>query len=147
MEGIREVEKFNQPCWLNKGKDLSLIHPLQFQLFTKKSTLKEKNSGCKAKIQPFTNLKKHRGANKLLKEGLLWRVGNGSFINLWKDRQIPKPNFLIEDCKVKILINKEEGCWNKEAVRDILGEEMIDTVCRIPFCHLGLDDKLIEKLL
>ena len=37
------------------------------------------------------------GSSTLLKEGLIWRIGNGENVRIWKDRWIPKPStFMVQ---------------------------------------------------
>jgi hypothetical protein len=62
---------------------------------------------------------------KLLKEGLIWRVGDGSHINMWTDMWLnregsrllvtPKGQCLLS--KVNELICPVTGQWDEELVR------------------------------
>lgn len=71
---------------------------------------------------------------------------------IWKDRWFLKPNFLVrprlesdfsDNNRVKILFNKEDGCWIKEVIKEVLGEEKLEGVCKLSFNRLGMEDKLI----
>lgn len=62
-------------------------------------------------------------AKKLSNGGLKWRVNNGRSTNRWKDRWFLNSSFLViqrledgfnEDYKLEMLINRDEGYWNKE---------------------------------
>jgi hypothetical protein len=68
------------------------------------------------------------GARELLKEGLIWRVGDGRSIKVWGDRWLPTPvthavqtpiNNLVDTSMVEMLIDKEQGGWNSTLVRNI----------------------------
>lgn len=61
-------------------------------------------------------------ARDLLKEGLIWRVGDGEKFKTWKDRWIPKPkSYLVQlprrvlnkQAVVTNLIDKDTRWWNK----------------------------------
>ncbi|XP_042974665.1 uncharacterized protein LOC122306301 [Carya illinoinensis] len=92
------------------------------------------------------------GSLELLKEGLVWRVGNGRQINIWGDKWIPKlstmrvqtPRTLLEaDAKVSEFIKEGSKTWKEEMIKGILNEEEVALVCSLPMSTSGLPDKLI----
>ncbi|KAF5445530.1 hypothetical protein F2P56_034576 [Juglans regia] len=91
------------------------------------------------------------GSMKLLKEGLVWRVGNGLNIKVWGDKWLPnKPShrvqspikFLNAEAKVTELIGND-GKWNREVVKATVNEEEAEVICNIPMSYSGLEDKRI----
>lgn len=92
------------------------------------------------------------GARSLLKGGLFWRVGNGYTISIWQDKWLDDSRLLFSrnleddvfrDTKVSALINKEACFWISAIIIELLGEDMVDVMCKIPFSRFGLQDKLI----
>jgi hypothetical protein len=70
-----------------------------------------------------------------IKEGIIWRVGNGDDINMWVDPWIPRGttrrpitprrnNILT---RVSELIDPQTGNWDGELVRDIFWEDDVVT--------------------
>lgn len=64
---------------------------------------------------------------ELLKEGLMWRIGNGRLTGIWTDKWIPKAStFMIQtpcrnlpiDAKVGELINENPIRWNTDLIRE-----------------------------
>jgi len=77
---------------------------------------------------------------RALKEGLVWRVGDGTQINIWNDPWIPngiirrpitpKGRTLLN--KVPELIDPYSGSWDEELVRGIFWEEDVIHILAIP---------------
>lgn len=62
----------------------------------------------------------------LLKEGLVWRIGNGESVRIWRDNWIPRDFFLkpICNCRRSRLVRvsdllDEHGAWKEEEVKNI----------------------------
>lgn len=82
-------------------------------------------------------------AQKLLKVGLIWRVGDGKSIKIWGDRWIPSPSsFAIQtplrflDCEEKVcsLIDPETHWWNIPLLNEVFNAEEAIIVSSIPIC-------------
>ena len=91
-------------------------------------------------------------AKKLLNKRLIWRVGDGTSIKIWKDRCVPTPisygiqssiRLLDQDARVSMLINSETRWWNIELVREIFCKEEVDTICNLGICPGRQKHKLI----
>ncbi|KAK1682721.1 hypothetical protein QYE76_043569 [Lolium multiflorum] len=77
---------------------------------------------------------------QLLKEGLIWRVGDGSQISIWSDPWLPmgpkrtpssrQPNNLIT--KVSELIDPVSGCWDNQLVRQTFCASKAADILSIP---------------
>jgi hypothetical protein len=79
-------------------------------------------------------------AKNLVEDGIIWRVGNGNRIRVWKDRWLPSYhsnkvqapiNLLHEDATVSELINPEINWWNIPVVEQIFPQEVADQICGI----------------
>lgn len=65
---------------------------------------------------------------KLLNEGLVWRVGSGKKISIWSMRLPLQPSYgikspmkiLEEHAKVRELEMEETNCWNERLINEIL---------------------------
>jgi hypothetical protein len=76
----------------------------------------------------------------LLKEGLVWRIGDGTQVNLWSDPWLPRDGSRLPITprrqslltKVHELINPATGQWDEELVRDTLWDADANIVLKIP---------------
>ena len=84
-----------------------------------------------------------------LKEGLIWRVGDGTKINIWSDPWLPRgvtrrpitPKGRTLLNKVSELMDPYTGSWDEELVREIFWEEDVQHILSIPIKQ-GYDDSL-----
>lgn len=77
---------------------------------------------------------------KLLREGIIWRVGNGASIDIWQDPWLPrgttrKPvtsrgQSLLT--RVEELINPILGEWDEQLVRDTFWQQDADVILNLP---------------
>ena len=76
----------------------------------------------------------------LLKEGIIWRIGNGENVRIWEDPWLPKgltrkpatpkgTNLLI---KVSELINPVTCVWDEQLICEIFWPEDANEILRIP---------------
>ncbi|XP_059436728.1 uncharacterized protein LOC132169768 [Corylus avellana] len=107
-------------------------------------------------------------AKPLLREGLVWRVGDGNSISIWGDRWLPvhsthavqSPIRLLEgNAKVEALINNNTRWWNVPLMEAIFNPKEASIICGIPICPsiqvsatgrvLGRDAKsgFVEKIM
>lgn len=83
----------------------------------------------------------------LLKEGLIWRVGDGSSIRIWEDPWIPnvltrRPRLWRGQAlfqKVSELLDPAEGGWDEQLIRDLFTEEDAELILSIPIQE-NMDD-------
>jgi hypothetical protein len=61
----------------------------------------------------------------LIKEGLIWRIGNGCLVQIWGDKWLPSPTtyavqspkkLLPENAKVSVLIDSETKKWDQPLI-------------------------------
>lgn len=86
-------------------------------------------------------------AVELLKEGVIWRVGNGQQINIWDDPWLPrdmtrkpispKGRSLIQ--RVDELIDPISEQWDVQLLSQTFWEEDIKLICSLPL-HMEMDD-------
>lgn len=85
-------------------------------------------------------------ATHLLKEVLIWRVGDGTKIHVWKDKWLPRAssykvqspvNTLSEDALVAELINASEGWWKQDLIQSVFHQEDISHILNIPVNPTG----------
>jgi hypothetical protein len=82
-----------------------------------------------------------------VKEGMIWRVGNGDQINMWLDPWIPRgstrrpitPRQHTVLTKVSELIDPQTGMWDVDLVQDIFWTEDVQHILSIPIKH-GMED-------
>lgn len=74
----------------------------------------------------------------LIREGTLWRIGNGQQVNIWKDNWLPKHithkvqspvKLLLSDAKVSELICPDTKSWRSELIFQIFELEEAQTIC------------------
>lgn len=89
-----------------------------------------------------------RGARKIVEEGILWRVGNGNQISLWKDRWIPSPNtykvgspqrVLGAMVLVSELVDPHTQYWNPALIDNVFLPHEAEIIKRIPINTLAHD--------
>jgi len=88
-------------------------------------------------------------ARNLLKQGLVWRVGNGASIKIWGDRWIPTPiSFSVQSLPMSQLVNswvdalivKESKSWNVPLIQAIFNPKEVRVITLIPLSpNLPLD--------
>jgi ribonuclease HI len=91
-------------------------------------------------------------AKPLLQKGLVWRVGDGKQIKIWKDKWIPTPtSYMIQsphrvldlEARVSSLINMDTNWWNIPLIREVFNREEADTIYGLALCLGRQEDKQI----
>jgi ribonuclease HI len=95
-----------------------------------------------------------QGSCDLLREGLVWRVGNGKSIRIWKDRWISSPTtyrvqspprVLDETATVSSLIDTNTKWWNYALLEQIFSREDLQAIQSIPLSATDQADALIWR--
>lgn len=84
-----------------------------------------------------------------LKEGLIWRVGDGNRINIWSDPWIPNkatrrpitPRGRTLLNKVSELISPVTGGWDEELIKEVFWPKDVPSILAIPI-RSGFEDKV-----
>jgi hypothetical protein len=81
------------------------------------------------------------GSRELLRDGLVWRIGNGAHVRIWKDRWIPRTSIhmvqsppLILDSKAKVeeLIDHDTHWWKTQLLGEIFSKKNVELILSIP---------------
>ena len=84
--------------------------------------------------------------------GLVWRVGDGEKIDVWRDKWISKlpsycPSLLGNQqptsMKVSQLIDIEKKCWKEEMLHELFQLEVVEMIQNIHLSRLAEPDKMI----
>jgi hypothetical protein len=68
---------------------------------------------------------------ELLKEGLIWRIGNGDKVCIWQDKWIPRSSTVLmqpqqpywdPNARVSSLIDHETNWWKSDVLGDLFDE-------------------------
>lgn len=146
--GFRHIHGFNmamlsKQAWrLVQSPDSLCSRVLQAKYYTGKSCLE---------AQPKTGIsyswRSILSGIDLLKKGLIWRVGDGENLNIWKDPWLPRdmsrrpitPRGACLLCDVAELIDPTTGSWDVQMVRDIFWEEDARIILALPV-HGGMSN-------
>jgi hypothetical protein len=88
----------------------------------------------------------------LLQAGLIWRVGDGERIKIWKDRWVPLPTtyaiqtpvrILDSEARVSSLINRDTKWWDTQLVHSVFRKEEADLICSIAICPRQYNDRMV----
>ncbi|KAG6661744.1 hypothetical protein CIPAW_03G196400 [Carya illinoinensis] len=154
--GFRDLNCFNRALLAKQGwriiqEPASLVAQVFKEKYFKSGNLMEARVGyCPSQI--WRSL---MSVMDLVKTGLVWRVGNGRSIRVWKDKWVPIPStFQIQtpnkilDCNTTVseLIDGENKTWKQELVQAIFSQEEAKSICSIPISVKGMGDKIIWGL-
>lgn len=93
-------------------------------------------------------------ARKLLKEGLIWRMGDGKEVKIGNDKWLPTPmtysiqsprRMLAEDAKVVELIDPDTKWWNTFLIKEIFKEDKVAIIFQIPLSQYRQQDMVIWR--
>jgi hypothetical protein len=87
---------------------------------------------------------------ELIKKGIIWRIGDGSKVKIFRDNWLPRHDALkvegrrgrSQKCWVSELISLETRSWNEEAVRGCCFPRDADTILGIPLLACATEDFL-----
>lgn len=94
-------------------------------------------------------------AKELLKQGIIWHVGNGKSIKVWNDKWLPSPtlytvqtliNTFPAKTKVSDLILSDSNNWNQQLIKEVFWETEAELILNIPISQTGRKDKLVWYL-
>jgi len=94
------------------------------------------------------------GSKDLKRDGLIWRIGDGRNVHIWRDKWIPTPStfaiqsprkVLSEDAKVCALFNNDSKWWDENLLNLIFGTEEANVISRIPLSKYGHKDVMIWR--
>lgn len=151
--GFRDLYSFNQALLAKQGWNIiTKPHSLVARIF--KAKYFPNRSFLEASLGHNTSLtwRSIFGAKPILDKGLVWWVGNGKDICIWKDRWVPNHstmkiispvNSLHEMAPVSALMNEHSNGWNSDLIDNIFLTFEANLIKAIPVAHVPMEDKLI----
>jgi hypothetical protein len=149
--GFRDLEWFNLALLAKQGWRLvqnpgSLVAKILKEKYFPNNSFLEADLGRR----PSFTWRSIWNSKKLLKEGLVWRVGDGRSINIWRDKWLPKPPYVIRsavrylegDAKVCDLLDMDTNWWRVNMVHEIFNVEEATDICSMAVCPNRNMDRL-----
>jgi hypothetical protein len=151
--GFRDLEILNLVLLAKQGWRLlqnpeTLVAKIFREKYFPNGSFLESNLGWK----PSYVWRSIRNSIPLLKEGLVWRVGDGALIRIWEDRWIPTPGshlvqspvrYLPSDAKVCDLLDPDTNWWNTPMVQQVFNAEEAQVICSLAVCPRNRKDQLV----
>jgi ribonuclease HI len=148
--GFRDLEFFNLALLAKQGWRLlqnpnSLVATIMKAKYYPNSSFLEANIGRK----PSYAWRSIWNSKTLLKEGLIWRVGDGRTIRIWDDPWLPRPRAhpaqspvtrIGRDAKVCELLDETTNWWNMDLEKEIFNEDEANMICGIGVSPRGGTD-------
>lgn len=142
--GFRDLEYFNMALLAKQGWRLfqhpdSLVAKIFKENYYPNCTFMDTSIGKKLSYA----WRSIWNAKSLLQEGLVWRVGDGQSISIWKGRWIPTETthaiqslvrLLEGKAKVSELIDFDTNWWNIPLVEEIFLLEEAQITCGLTIC-------------
>jgi hypothetical protein len=153
--GFQDLNCFNRAflakqCWrLWKNMD-SLVARLMRAKYYPDGSILEAQVGTR----PSFAWRSISSSCEVLNEGLIWRIGNGATVQIWKDKWIPNPstfrivtppNILSPNATVKELFELDLKGWNIPILEDIFSIEEVQWIRSLPISCTNQPDTLIWR--
>ncbi|XP_035543621.1 uncharacterized protein LOC118347698 [Juglans regia] len=150
--GFRDVESFNMALLAKQGWRL-IKNPMSLaaRVFKEKYFRQSNFMDAKLNSQPSLIWRSIWQARELVKDGVRWRVGDGSKIKIWGEKWLPSPSsFSIQspisvlqaEAKVEELIDKQKGEWREDLIRTMFSFNEAEQILSIPLSRGLVQDKL-----
>jgi len=151
--GFRELDSFNVALLAKQGWRLVMnLDSLAARVFKEKyfpaSTFLSSTLGRR----PPYMWRSIWNARPLLKEGLLWRIGDGASVKIWGDNWIPNSNShqlivpiipTLAESKVQMLIDRDINWWNIPLLEQLFPLQIVENISRIPIAPRSAEDRMI----
>ncbi|XP_057249396.1 uncharacterized protein LOC130590838 [Beta vulgaris subsp. vulgaris] len=146
--GFKDLEVFNdallgRQAWRIMKGDNTLLGKVMKAKYYHQSTFLEASLG----YSPSFAWKGIWGAKALVKEGMIWRVGNGEMINVWRDpwiadedgRFISSP--MVDNVRqVKDLMMAGSSTWNIDLITRVFNERDTKCILALPLSEQSKED-------
>jgi hypothetical protein len=153
--GFRDFTSFNKALlakqsWRLWHQPNSLIAQIMKAKYYSECSILEAKVGRR----PSFAWRSIHGSCDLLREGLIWRVGNGCKIRIWKDRWIPNPStykiisppiLLDSEETVSSLVDAQSKWWNISLLDSLFTEDEVQKIKEIPLSCTNQEDTLIWR--
>jgi len=148
--GFRDLHVFNmamlaKQCWRLLMKPDSLCAQiLRARYYPAGDVLKASANRCMS-----YSWRSMLAGLEVIKQGLIWRVGDGTSIDIWADEWLPRehlrrpytPRRASLLSRVNDLMDPVTGTWDAELVRDTFWDDDAELILSLPV-HEGMDDIL-----
>ncbi|XP_059460184.1 uncharacterized protein LOC132189464 [Corylus avellana] len=103
--------------------------------------------------KPFV-WKSIQSTSSLVKEGLIWRIGNGASVHIWGDKWLPTPStycvqspqkILAADAVVSTLIDPDAHWWKQTLLEETFSPEKVHVIQSIPISSSNQPDTQIWR--
>ena len=83
---------------------------------------------------------------------MIWRVGNGKSVQIWKDKWVPNPStfkifspptLLDLDAKICDLVDTNSKWWNFPLLESLFSSDEVKKIKEIPLSSTNQEDMLI----
>jgi ribonuclease HI len=153
--GFRDFTSFNKAllakqAWRLWSQPTSLIAQIMKAKYYPECLVLEANIGKR----PSFAWRSIFSSCDLLREGQIWRVGNGRRVRIWSDRWLPNPStykpispptILDPNANVDMLIDADSKWWNTPLLEAIFSSEEVRMIQAIPISCTNQEDILRWK--
>ncbi|XP_042962496.1 uncharacterized protein LOC122296768 [Carya illinoinensis] len=151
--GFRDFRSFNisllsKQGWRIQQNPSSLVARIFKQKYFGQSDLLEAKLGSR----PSLAWRGVYAGLEVLREGLIWRIGTGSGVNIWTDRWIPSlPNHKVStprepDCwcdLVSDLIDPTLRVWKDSLLEELFSPQEREAIKAIPISPVDREDRMV----
>jgi len=151
--GFRELEIFNLALLAKQGwRILQNPESLVARIFKEKYFPKDSFLEAQVGRRPSYAWRSITQAWSILEAGLLWRVGDGNQISIWKDKWLPNlsisriqspVSILPSNARVSSLIDHSNRGWNVSLINLVFSQQETDSICSIPLSPFSPPDRMI----
>jgi ribonuclease HI len=152
--GFRDFNSFNKALlakqiWRLWENPSSLVAQIMQAKYYPTTSALEANMGRRISFAWRSIL----SSRELVKEGLVWRVGNGRKVRIWEDRWLPSPAFKIlttpsilnPTATVDQLIDREARWWDNNQLNSLFSAEEVSMIQKISISCTNQEDILIWR--
>ncbi|XP_042980101.1 uncharacterized mitochondrial protein AtMg00310-like [Carya illinoinensis] len=150
--GFRSFKSFNLALLAKQGWNiLTKPESLPAQILKQKYYGQGSFLAAKMEHRPSLVWRSLKAGIGILKEGLLWKVGNEAKIKIWEDRWLPRPHFLYSnsdrnensaETRVDELIDLVLRKWDENILHNLFSQDSVDIIKTIPISLGGREDRL-----
>ncbi|KAG6696929.1 hypothetical protein I3842_09G174000 [Carya illinoinensis] len=150
---LRDFKSFNVAMLAKQGwRILQSPHSLPTQILKQKYFPNGEFLEAKLGYRPSYVWRSIMSGIEVLKEGLVWRIGNDRQVRIWEDKLIPKAHtFRIQSTRgehatqmmVSELIDEDLRSWNEPLLARLFSAQEVDIIKSIPLSMGGREDQLV----
>ena len=136
--GFRDLFCFNQAllakqCWRFLKNEDNLVSRIMKAKYYSRSSVLEAQRGQRPSYAWWSI----QWSCGLVKEGLIWRIGNGTSVKIWGDKWLPMPSTytvqsqpitLTREVKVSALIDEGTRWWNQTLLQENFNQKEVQLI-------------------